>query len=385
MSRKLLSKNFCAIPWTGFELDPNGDVKHCIISKHVLGNINKEDIKNIVTGTKATELKKEMLDGKFPSNCEGCYFQESNRKQSLDNISSRTYYAKQLGKHCSNDLLDDHRKFELKHVDLRWSNLCNQACVYCGSLFSSKWAQELGKPVYNNNKNNDRFKEYIFSNIKNLKNIYMAGGEPLLMKENREVLEKLLQVNKDCTIRVNTNLSKTDTKVFELLLQFKDVHWTISIDTIEEEYEYVRYGGNWKDFLQNLEIIKQNDTHRISFNMLHFVLNHKSIFDCIDYLQGTGFHANSFVAGPMYTPPALNILNFGNKVKGQVSEILKQRISRSPGFLLQNSYENLLKYLDQPFDKNKNATYNMLDALDKKRSLDSRKIFKTVYEDLNID
>ena len=93
MSRKLLSKNFCAIPWTGFELDPNGDVKHCIISKHVLGNINKEDIKNIVTGTKATELKKEMLDGKFPSNCEGCYFQESNRKQSLDNISSRTYYA----------------------------------------------------------------------------------------------------------------------------------------------------------------------------------------------------------------------------------------------------------------------------------------------------
>ena len=239
--------------------------------------------------------------------------------------------------------------------------------------------------MYNNNKNNDRFKEYIFSNIKNLKNIYMAGGEPLLMKENREVLEKLLQVNKDCTIRVNTNLSKTDTKVFELLLQFKDVHWTISIDTIEEEYEYVRYGGNWKDFLQNLEIIKQNDTHRISFNMLHFVLNHKSIFDCIDYLQGTGFHANSFVAGPMYTPPALNILNFGNKVKGQVSEILKQRISRSPGFLLQNSYENLLKYLDQPFDKNKNATYNMLDALDKKRSLDSRKIFKTVYEDLNID
>jgi hypothetical protein len=35
MSRKLLDKNFCVIPWTGFELEPNGNVKNCIISKEI--------------------------------------------------------------------------------------------------------------------------------------------------------------------------------------------------------------------------------------------------------------------------------------------------------------------------------------------------------------
>ena len=33
--------------------------------------------------------------------------------------------------------------FNLSHVDIRWNNKCNQACVYCEPDYSSKWAQEL--------------------------------------------------------------------------------------------------------------------------------------------------------------------------------------------------------------------------------------------------
>lgn len=383
MSKKLFQKNFCAIPWTGFELEPNGNVKNCIISKDILGNINSQDIESILKDKKATEIKTAMLENKFPSNCEGCYFQESKRSNSFDNISSRTYYTKQLGKHCSDELFENQNNFDLKHVDLRWSNLCNQACVYCGSLYSSKWAQELNQPIHNRNRNNEQLKQYIFKNIKNLKNIYMAGGEPLLMKENQELLEELIRVNPSCSIRVNTNLSKTDTRVFDLLQNFTDVHWTVSVETIEEEYEYVRYGGKWQDFFDNLNTIKKNKNHKISFNMLYFVLNHRSIFDTIDYFQKSGFHNNSFVAGPMYTPTELNILNYDNGILNQLHKILKDKINDAPGFLLQNSYENLLNYLEQPFDKNVKATYNMLDILDKRRSLNSKKIFTTVYEDLN--
>ena len=384
MSKKLFQKNFCTIPWTGFELEPNGDVKNCIISKDILGNVNSKDIQSILKDKKATQIKKAMLEKQYPSNCQGCYFQESNRKNNFDNISSRTYYTKQLGKHCSDELFDDENAFELKHVDLRWSNLCNQACVYCGSLYSSKWAQELNQPIHTHNKNNKELKSFIFSNIKNLKNVYLAGGEPLLMKENQELLEELIKVNSNCTIRVNTNLSKTNTKVFELLHEFNDVHWTISVETIEEEYEYIRYGAKWKDFIDNLTIIKENKKHKISFNMLYFVLNHRSIFDAICYFQNFGFHNNSFVAGPLYKPLTLNILNYDNGILEQLKEILKNKINNKPGFLLQNSYENLLNYLKQPFDKNTKATYNMLDTLDKRRSLDSKKIFATVYEDLSI-
>ena len=48
MSRRVLDKNFCVIPWTGFEVDPNGDVKNCIISKDVIGNLKKNSIEELV-------------------------------------------------------------------------------------------------------------------------------------------------------------------------------------------------------------------------------------------------------------------------------------------------------------------------------------------------
>lgn len=383
MSKKLFQKNFCTIPWTGFELEPNGNVKNCIISTEVLGDSKKQDIESILKNNTAIDIKKSMLQKKYPKNCEGCYFQESDRSNNFDNISSRIYYTKHLGKHCDEKLFDSENNFDLKHVDLRWSTLCNQACVYCGSNYSSKWAQELGEPIHSHNRYNENLKDFVFSNIKNLKNIYLAGGEPLLMKENQELLERLIKVNPTCTIRVNTNLSRTNTKVFDTLQQFTDVHWTVSIETLETEYEYVRYGAKWQDFLDNLNIIKKNHYHKISFNMLYFVLNHMSIFSTIDYLRSLGFHNNSFIAGPLYKPSALNILNYGNTVLSKLKDILRQKIDERPGFLLQNSYENMLNYLEQPFDKNIKSTYNMLDTLDKRRSCDSRKIFASVYEDLN--
>ena len=48
----LKNKSICALPWTGFELEPNGGVKNCIIAKNTLGNINTANIKDIMWVTK---------------------------------------------------------------------------------------------------------------------------------------------------------------------------------------------------------------------------------------------------------------------------------------------------------------------------------------------
>lgn len=382
MSRKLLDNNFCTIPWTGFELEPNGNVKNCIISKEKLGNINHADIQDILADTTAISIKEQMLKGEYPSNCEGCYFQEKNRTKSFDNISSRTYYAKEIGPHISTGLFDNANNFELRHVDIRWSNRCNQACVYCGPSYSSKWAKELNKKVESDRNSRTKLKEYIFANVKNLKNIYLAGGEPLLMNENREFLELLLKENSEVHIRVNTNLSHTNTGVFELLQKFKNVHWTVSVESIEKQYEYIRHGGNWDNFLKNLTTIKNNNKHKITFNMLYFILNYRSIFDCVSYFQNLGFGNNSFVIGPLYTPEYLNILNLPAGVIEQLKSKFQTEIDGKPGFLLQNSYENILKYLNEPFDKDLNRTYNTLTAMDQRRNIDSKTIFVELYEEI---
>jgi MoaA/NifB/PqqE/SkfB family radical SAM enzyme len=209
--------------------------------------------------------------------------------------------------------------------------------------------------------------------------VYLAGGEPLLMKENLTLLEKL---NPEVNIRINTNLSKVDTRVFEAVCEFPNVHWTVSVETLAQEFEYIRYGGSWPDFLDNLNRIKKLG-HKISFNMLHFLLNYNSIFDCVDFLKAQGFHNNSFVIGALLTPEYLNIRHLPEDVLNSVKSKLQNRINQKPGYLLEDSYQNMLHYIDTPFEKNIKLSVDKLSKLDQRRGIDSREIFKDLYKDIN--
>jgi len=382
MSRKLLEKNFCVLPWTGFELEPDGVVKNCIISKETIGNIHQNSIEDILQSKKNLEIKAQMLNKEFPNNCAGCYFQEKDRATSFENISSRLYYAKELGPHINNNLLDNKNNFDLSHVDLRWTNHCNQTCVYCGPEYSSKWATELSETIKSNKQAKDQVKKYVFKNIKKLKNIYLAGGEPMLMNDNKEFLTLLLEHNPDVHIRVNTNLSSTKTGVFQLLCKFKNVHWTVSVESMDKEYEYIRYHGSWKDFIKNLKHI-QTLNHKISFNMLYFILNYKSIFDCIDYFKSIGFHNNSFILGPLIYPLFFDVRHLPKNIKKEVITMFENKIAEQPGFYLQNSLENCLKYLTEDgFNANIELTRQNIKKMDLRRKLDSEKVFPELYKEV---
>ena len=381
MSRKILKKNFCVIPWSGFMLQPNGDIKNCVISNDVIGNIHKQNIEDILQNNH--NIRKEMIDGEFPSSCNGCYMQEEGRKLNFNDISSRLYYAKNLGPKINPDVLQDKSKFDLKHVDLRWNNRCNQACVYCGPHNSTMWQKELGIKEKFEKSNIEKLKKYVFDRVEQLENVYLAGGEPMLINENKEFLELLYKKNKNVQIRINTNLSSTKTGVFELANKFKNVHWTISIEAIKEQYEYIRYGGKWKEFETNLDFILNNKDHKVSFNMLFFILNYNHVFDCVEYLLKKGVHYNSFVIGPVFKPLWTNVLNLPNKVLDKIKSNLKSKINENANFLYQNSLENILNYLNKnEFHANIKLTIENLKILDQRRKMDSTLIFKDLYKDI---
>ena len=320
MTRRGLDKNFCVIPWTGFEVDPDGGVKNCIISKDTIGNLNNESIQDIIK--KNAPIRKQMMEGEFPNSCSGCYLQEKNREKDFGSISSRLYYAREVTPHITKGLFDSDQNFELRHVDVRWSNKCNLACAYCGPMYSSKWESEL-KEKPKKIEHNESLQTYLYENIESLRNVYLAGGEPMLMKENLEFLKLLKEKNPECMIRVNTNLSTTETGIFDLLVSFRNVHWIVSVEATGQEYEYIRHHGSWNDFQKNLMVIK-NLEHKISFNMLHFILNYESLFDCVDHFGDLGFHDNSFIIGPLYSPIHMNLLNLPRTTVDRVIKKIQQ-------------------------------------------------------------
>jgi sulfatase maturation enzyme AslB (radical SAM superfamily) len=354
----------------------DGKVKNCIrsVGSMPIGNIQDNPIDQIVLGSENINRQSNIVNQTPILSCQTCYDLERGKK-GFDIISDRIFYIREL-KHVPVSAYQP-GNFNLQTIDIRWSNLCNHACVYCGPEFSSKWGDELKiQPVTPTDEQQENFKQYIYQHASDLKHVYLAGGEPLLMKENLELLKKL---NSDVQLRINTNLSKVDTKVFEEVCKFKNVHWTISVETIEQEFEYIRHGGNWSDFLDNLKTISKLD-HKITFNMLHFLLNYDSIFDCVDYFKGLRFHNNSFVIGALLNPYYLNIRHLPENVLQSVKNKLQIRISESPGYLLEDSYRNMLHYIQQPFDKNLNDSFAKLAELDQRRNLDSSKIFKDLYK-----
>lgn len=374
----LTNKNFCPIPWTGLMYNFDGSVKNCIRSSESIGNIQTDDINAILSGEKNVSSKENMLANTPAPRCHPCYELEQEKK-SFEIISDRVFYLREL-KSVPLALYNQSTNFNLHKIDVRWSNLCNFACVYCSPEFSSRWESELKLKINTPDEHaRTKFAEYIYQNAGQLKHVYLAGGEPLLMKENLQLVELLAKENPEVNLRVNTNLSKVDTRIFERICEFKNVHWIVSIESIEDEYEYIRHGGRWVDFVDNLKHI-QSINHKISFNMLHFLLNYKSIFGCVDWLQGQGFHPNSFIIGPLFEPEYLNIRHLPTDVLNCVMKELQIRIDRGPGFLLENGYRNMSRYIDQPFKKNLSESINQIAILDQRRGLNSRKVFADLYQ-----
>lgn len=372
----LTNRAFCPVPWTGLMYNVDGAVKNCIRSSTPIGNLKDNTIEEILAQDYA--IKSDMAAGHKFNRCSPCYDLEQE-KNNLELISDRVFYLKEL--RAVDQSLYDTKNFDLHTVDVRWSNLCNFACVYCNEQFSSRIASERNIEIRRpEDLKQQAFKEWVFARAGQLKHVYLAGGEPLLMKENLEFLELLKQVNPNVNLRVNTNLSKVDTRIFDLICEFKNVHWAVSVETMESQYEYIRYGGRWQDFLDNLNAIKKLG-HKISFNMLYFLLNYRTMFDCVDFLKGMEFHNNSFIIQPLLTPDYLNIRHLDTDVLNSVKDELIQRIDQQPGFLLENGYRNALAYLNQPIEKNLQRCFEQLEQTDARRNLDSRKIFKDLYKE----
>lgn len=372
----LTNKNFCPIPWTGFMYNSDGTVQNCIRNREPIGSLKNNTLKEILNAN--TGIKQNMLDNSPGHGCQGCYQLEQGKK-SFDIVSDRIFYLKEL-KDIPLTTYDDVNNFDLQKIDIRWSNSCNFGCVYCGPEYSSKWVAELKlDKQYVPQERVEELKQFVFNNAHKLKHVYLAGGEPLLMKENEELLNLLLKVNPSVNLRVNTNLSKTGTPVFDLICQFKNVHWTISVESMEDEFEYIRHGGKWQDFLDNLEIIRKLD-HKISFNMLWIPLNYLSIFNCINFLQELGFHENSFIINGIEDPTPFDIRNLPDRVLDHLRTKLIDQISSLDDYLLRNSYQNMLGFVNRPFVKEQDVMLKYITRIDQLRNLRSKDVFPEFYK-----
>ncbi len=382
MKKHFKNKSLCPLPFAGLYIEPSGDVKCCSISKQTLGNIHTTSIEDLVNGETVKNIRREMLEKKFPSNCNECYEKEKNFKSiNFNQISNRLYHIGKLGT-SPVKLYEDENNFELQQLDVRWRNTCNGACVYCGPELSSRWAVELNDTKRMTKQALSDSIEYVYDHIGTVKTLYLCGGEPMMMKENVKLVKIIADTRPELDIRINTNLSNLDNPVYETIKDLPNIHWILSAEASEHRFEYIRYPLRWTTFINNLQKI-QKLPHKISINMSWNILNAFGIFEFIDLMIQNGLHQNSFVVNPVLEPKYYNVLNLPQDVINSIKKEATKRHGRlHDPFMLKYSYEAIIKHCNEPIMHKQQELKQQLETLDSRRSLDSKKVFPELYERL---
>lgn len=296
--KALDDKYYCSSPFNSIFLDTHGSISSCCAGTERWGNLKTDNIESIINSSLATKLRDDVKNGKKNSYCNQCY---NNEKESTS--SQR--------EHFNGIDIDTTKDFDVKTLDIRWSTVCNFSCIYCTEDFSSTWAKKKGlATVRGNLQKENELLEYIRLNSTKIEKIMMAGGEPLLQTQNIKLLD-LVSADTHITIITNMGVDLSKSIIFKKLSKLKNIRWSLSLENVENEFEYIRHGGKWQLLLDNINYIKNNTNHYIHLLSVYNVFTIPSIQKFIEFAERTKV---DIMFQPILDKDALNPYDVSNDI-----------------------------------------------------------------------
>ena len=224
--------SFCILPFLHEHLDVDHKKKVCCLSKQEINN------------NRLAEIQNSMLNNEVVPECNTCYDKENNKTFSHRQLFNTEWFNRYP--EIVNDVVENPHVYS---YDLRYSNLCNLRCQTCDAVSSSTWADYLGET--------EKYKAWEPNlNINpDTKRIYMAGGEPFLIKSFSTVLNSIK--NKDCEVVINTTVTVLTDHMMNALQPFTNICFILSIDGIGEVNDKIRTLSNWNTIVDNIQTLRE--------------------------------------------------------------------------------------------------------------------------------
>jgi|TARA_B100001093_G_scaffold406401_1_gene394813 MoaA/NifB/PqqE/SkfB family radical SAM enzyme len=366
----------CVLPFINLEARTDGTMSVCCIMQESAKKDDGTEF-NLANGDTLSDVKESKwlkdMQQKFLNNekleaCNNCWHEEKAGIQSK-RLRENFYWGEDFTPNT-------------KALDLKLGNICNSKCRICSSFASSQWAAEELKINPNNEgarlfnklgmwpKTNENFWEDIDSHLKNIEKLEFFGGEPLMIERHYEILERCVELGiaKNIALSYNTNGSIFPENRISLWEKFKKVEIFLSIDDINERFEYIRFPGNFTEVVTNLghfsklnpDIFSIGIFQTISiFNIMHmtelteFISKHFEEIDIHYNMVFTPSHISPKVL-PKRVKEKINVL-YGKNNADHVNNTLKfmngeqYESSEYTNFLLQT--KQIDKFRKEQFDK----------------------------------
>ncbi len=413
----MASKTFCILPWIHAATYTDGTaLLCCVASAHPNPeDLNKSTLKEVWNGKMFRDARLKMLAGEEVPNCQHCYKEEAVGIHSHRLVENHVWYRK-LGKEYLDDLVartkaDGSVEHDVITLDLRLGNTCNLQCVMCRPVDSSKWvkhakvlAEELQTEVkwdwkhkildYKDSKfewyKDPEFLESFYENASNIKHIIFGGGEPLYIKEHKEIIKQLVERGyaKEIELRYHTNGTIWDDEVAQLWHSFKRVEVMISLDGMNEVNDYIRYPANWSTIEQNLrkyDALPDNFDIKILCTVQALNIDHLPDFS--DWLLAQNFNkigkksqAGIFHPGILHYPQYLCTKVLPKDAKDKISKKLLDYVELHKDNHQIQKFKSLVEFMNAEDHSHMfEQTLEYLDKIDQLRST-SAKFFYDVLE-----
>jgi organic radical activating enzyme len=331
------SDSFCVLPWIHLATRPNGDMRICCVANasgaesgdYTVGLVKMEDGKpanfshNLPTEAFNNDymksVRKTMLAGEVPASCLKCYEEEQQGIASKRIWETGTWYLQEqldIQELIKETQEDGTVPYKLQYLDLRLGHTCNLKCIMCSPHDSSLWVPEHKKvfPIFQsplikkqmewdsssfNNQwhENPEFWEQVYEQIPNIKQLYFAGGEPLLIKEHKLFLQEIIKRGyaSQISLRYNSNGILVNDEIIEIWEQFKKVKVGISLDGLGERVGYIRYPTDFKTVEENLwRLERTSDKIQTNIALAVQILNIKHVPDFIKWKINSKFTKLNF-------------------------------------------------------------------------------------------
>jgi len=334
---------FCLAKWTQVTLHLGTGMTHSCHhpSPH---KIPLHELKRNPTALHNTNFKKtrrkEMLEGKRPSECNYCWNVEDNSTS----FSDRVFKSTEPWSLSEFDKIKDsywRADFNPRYVEVSFGNACNFACAYCGPQYSSKWVEEIEKHggyntthkfnsiddikardqmPYKQSEHNpyvEAFWKWWPDLYPDLHTFRMTGGEPLMSKDVFRVLEYIQEnweQNPNISLAINSNLGVPDKLVDKFIAIAKDlcdnnkVRELIIFTSVEatgNQAEYTRYGLKYEKFWTNVDKIL-TELPRVTINVMA-TFNALSVFTYGDLIDRTFEVKKKHANGQRYWTSAIQL------------------------------------------------------------------------------
>ena len=393
-----MSDTFCPIPWISYAIRGNGNVRICCHSNQspTRGILLKEDGTSFKYNDSIDEsrnsktlksVRLSLLNGKWHSECVRCMREFNsglitrNRK---DAWKWKEYFTEEDARRLTrSDGSIDTSKIPLRHFEVRLGNTCNLKCIMCGPVDSNRWRRDY-EFVYGSNTyedfsetikqvkivkdggkytvegesydwyKNDVFWDELSKHRDGMKILLIGGGEPLIIYEHYDFLDKCIKDGYSKKIRLDysTNLTvipKRTTKIWE---NFECVGFGVSIDGVGKVNDYIRWPSKFSVLEKNIKLLDEAEA-----NYKLWLCYTASVFNILRLPEfviwkirqnfkraNPGPNSPFLTIHPLHKPDCMNIKLFPRESVSIIEKSLRKSVRRIADELTKNVALNVKIY-----------------------------------------